>query len=121
MRILITLSIVTAALSGCASSGVSMYSVPTQRRVCASTQNTQSISYEPIHVETLACDRNVSKTRQVEQQIAPSNQKSKSTPKKRPRKNKNILNEAMGVSYKLFKDSINYIKPKLPKIPGLGK
>jgi len=119
MRIVIYLSIVSLALSGCASSGVNMYSVPApSRRVCASNMNTK-ISYEPIHVEPIEYSRNISTPRQIEQKITRPTRKSK--PAAQKRLHKNTLNEAMGVSYKLFKDGISYIKPKLKKIPGLGK
>ena len=118
MRIVIFSLIVLLALSGCANSGVSMYSVPTQSRSYMRSQNSQ-VTGQPLAYKAPVSKREQEKqySSQPKKQNKP-NQKSKPNRKKKSGKNKGILNEAMGVSYKLAKDAIRYIKPKLPKIPG---
>ena len=119
MRILFFLSIAVLAVSGCASSGVCMYSVPNQSRSRSSVrpqkmQVNKQLAYRPA----------ISKRQQIKEYSSrherenKTNHKSKPNRKKKSGKNKGILNDAMGVSVKLLKEAIRQIKPKLPKIPG---
>jgi hypothetical protein len=111
MRIAIFLSIVVLAVSGCAGSGVRMYSVPSQNISSIRSQSSQ------VSGQSLAFKAPASEKQHVKE-CGSEPKKSKPNRKKKSGKNKSILNDAIGVSYKLAKDAIRYIGPKLPKIPG---
>ncbi|MBW8016741.1 MAG: hypothetical protein FVQ82_11185 [Planctomycetes bacterium] len=117
MRILFFLSIVVLAVSGCASSGVCMYSVPKQGRNSMRPQKMQvnkQIAYRP----TISKRQQIKEYSSRQKKESKPIQKSKPNRKKKTGKKKGILNDAMGVSVKLLKEAYRQIKPKLPKIPG---
>lgn len=108
MRIVIFLSFIVLAISGCASSG--MYSVPTQNRIPIQSQiqvYSQPVAYNHTTVEN----------RQVKQSNSPA-KKNQPNPSKKSGKNKAYLNDAMGVPVRFAKNAIRYLKPKLSKLTG---
>lgn len=111
MRIVILLSIIVLALSGCCSSGIGMYSMPTQSISRMQSQNIQAYSQPAARKQT------VSESRQVKQ-YSSSPKKNQPSRKKKSGKNKSFLNDAMGVPVKFAKDAVRYIGPKFSKIIG---
>lgn len=109
MRIIICLSIIVLAVSGCASSG--MYSVPTQSRVRMQSQNMQAYSQPAARKQTAG------ENQQVKQRSSTPKKKQPNR-KKKSGKNKGFLNDAMGASVKFAKDAIRYLGPKFSKITG---
>jgi len=109
MRIVLVLLIVALAVSGCASSGVTMYSMPTESKVCMRSQDMH------VNAQPLAFDQTVDKKQAVKDHSSKQNKTNKPKQKKKSKKN-NFLNNAMGVSVKLIKGAIKEIKPRLSRL-----
>jgi hypothetical protein len=111
MRVVLLLLIFVVSVSGCASSGVNMYSMPTQRRV------SMQVRKMPVDMNTpTASLRAVENKKQVAKARKSEPPRKKKT-SKRKGKGKNILGSILGTTVDLAKAAIKYSK-KLPKITG---
>jgi hypothetical protein len=111
MRVVLLLLIFVVSVSGCASSGVNMYSMPTQRRVSVQVRKM------PVDMNTPTSSlRAVENKKQVAKARKSEPPRKKKT-SKRKGKGQNILGSILGTTAYLAKAAIKYGQ-KLPKIPG---
>jgi hypothetical protein len=108
MRVVLLLLILVVSVSGCASSGVNMYSMPTQRRVSVQARRM------PVDMNTPTASLRAVENKK---QVAKENRKSQPSRKKKSSKGKGILNSALGASVDLVKGAIKYAR-KLPQKAG---
>jgi hypothetical protein len=118
MRVVLLLLILVVSVSGCASSGVNMYSMPTQRRV------SMQVRKMPVDMNTpTASLRAVENKKQVAKARKSEPPRKKKTSKRKGKgKDKNIvlgiLGGVLGASVDIAKVAIKTYGQKLPKIPG---
>ena len=114
MRVVLLLLILVIAVSGCASSGVNMYSMPTQKRVIVQAERMQT------DMDTLPSFRPVKNNKQITKarKKSPPTRKTKSSKSKRKGKGQGILGSILGATVELAKVAIKTYGQKLPKIPG---
>lgn len=128
MRIVLFLSLVAIAVSGCSSSSVCMYSVPMQRTIKVRPHNTPTSA--KVYSFAGGTKRSAFHNRTVTSNFYDKSERTNSTPK-RPSKNthhanaskKGNLNDAIGVPFKIVGGLLHGIKKanlKLPKLPNIG-